>query len=68
MTQLAKLFLNAKIFTSRKGDDGLYQALLVNDGKVVYVGDEDGAKSAAEQVSTMRQGYRLWELISYRTI
>ena len=51
MTQPAKLFLNAKIFTSKKGDDNLYQALLVNDGKVVYVGDEEGARRAAEKVS-----------------
>lgn len=52
MSQPAKLFLNAKIFTSKKGDDSLYQALLVNDGKVVYVGNEDGARNTAEEVST----------------
>jgi predicted amidohydrolase YtcJ len=47
----ARLFVNGKIFTSKKGDDGLYQSLLVQDGKVLYVGGEKGALQAAQQVS-----------------
>ena len=47
----AKLFVNGKIFTSKKGDDGSYQSMLVYDGKVLYVGDEKGATKAAQDVS-----------------
>ena len=36
-----KIFKNAKIFTSNK-DNILASALVVKDGKFVYVGDEDG--------------------------
>jgi predicted amidohydrolase YtcJ len=47
----AKLFSNGKIFTSKKGDDGLYQSMLVQDGKVLYVGSDKGAANAAHEVS-----------------
>lgn len=51
MSVPAKLFYNAKVFTAKKGDDSLYQAVLVNDGKVLFVGDESGARAVAQQVS-----------------
>jgi predicted amidohydrolase YtcJ len=47
------LFVNGKIFTSKKGDDGLYQSMLVHNGKVLYVGDEQGASKAAQDVSQL---------------
>jgi predicted amidohydrolase YtcJ len=46
----ARLFVNGKIFTSKKGDDGLYQSMLVKDGKVLYVGGEKGALRVAQEV------------------
>lgn len=50
--QPAKLFVNAKVFTSKKGDDGLYQSLLVHDGKVIHVGKEEDAERIAKEVSS----------------
>jgi predicted amidohydrolase YtcJ len=46
----AQLFVNGKIFTSQKGDDGLYQSMLVQNGKVLYVGDEKGAAKLVQEV------------------
>jgi predicted amidohydrolase YtcJ len=47
----AQLFVNGKIFTSKKGDDGLYESMLVQNGKVLYVGAEKGAIQVTQQVS-----------------
>lgn len=52
-TTNAKLFVNGKIFTSKKGDDSLYQAMLIQDDKVLYVGDDQGARQVAQEVRTV---------------
>lgn len=53
-SQPAKLFVNAKIFTSKKGDDQLYGSLLVHGGKVLHVGQEDDATRVAKEVRVTR--------------
>ena len=49
----AKLFSNGKICTSKKGDDGLYQSMLVHNGKVLHVGDDKWAAQVAQEVSKL---------------
>lgn len=41
---IARLFKNARIFTGVEGDDELHNAMLVKDGKIVYVGTLSGAE------------------------
>jgi predicted amidohydrolase YtcJ len=48
MTSL-KLFHNGKIFTS-VGDDRLQAAMLIEDGAVVYVGEEAAVRAESEAV------------------
>lgn len=55
----ARLFVNGKIFTSKKGDDGLYQSMLVKDGKVLYVGVEKGALQVAQEVRLIFTSLRI---------
>ena len=49
----AKLFTNGKIFTSKKGDDGLCQSMLVHNGKVLYVGDDKWTSQVAQEVCSV---------------
>lgn len=42
-----RVFKNGRIFTSAKGDDELHEALVVKDGKVLFVGSNADAELAA---------------------
>lgn len=46
----AKVFSNARVFTSKEGDNTLYDTLVTQGDKVVYVGDRAGADKALGQV------------------
>lgn len=46
-----QVFSNARVFTSKEGDDTLYDTLVIQGDKVVYVGDREGASNVVPKVS-----------------
>lgn len=47
----ARLFTGGRIFTSQPDDETLHEALVVQNGKVVFVGKEEHARRTLEEVS-----------------
>lgn len=44
---MPRLFKNGRIFTSVEGDSDLYEAIVIDNDKVVYVGSDADAEAKA---------------------